>query len=663
MHFNLLNQIFLAIALNASFFFTIQLAGADEESPSDSPPQKKQHDGWEDLFDGKTLRGWRLYGDQKPIAGWQVIDGALVRVEQGAGDIITNKQFDQFELEFEYNISPGGNSGVMFHVTEAQPAPWMSGPEVQILDNVGGKDPQKSGWLYGLYSPTKPRWVARAEKKANISTPAIPDATRPAGQWNHVYLRVTPEQSELLLNGVRYYRFHKGDEDWNKRVAASKFNKYPTFGKSPKGHICLQDHGDRVAYRNMRIRPLSSQDSLPGWNEPPPRTIEPVPAFTAIQFPEQAAEEEEGKIPSIRPVAMQETPAGFFLVALQDGRIIAFANSPSARRIVDFLDLRDRVADYRKGNEEGLLGLAIHPQFKKNRQLFVYYTAASGNRRSVVSRLTMSEGFAYSADRTFAEQIILEIPQPFANHNGGSIAFGPDGHLYIGLGDGGSQNDPLGNGQNLNTILGSILRIDINRRTDDLPYAIPDDNPFVDQENVRPEIYAYGFRNVWQLSFDTATGDLWAADVGQDRYEEINRIVPGGNYGWSVKEGTLPFGNQVVQQASANGSHEPVWQYDRHHGRSITGGFVYRGEKFPQLNGHYLYADYVSGNIWALDVSTLPVTSPPRRLAGGPLAVIAFARDALGAAFLLTEGVPNAAFYRLARQSDVKSKNDLSANP
>ena len=278
----------------------------------------------------------------------------------------------------------------------------------------------------------------------------------------------------------------------------------------------------------------------------------------------------------------------------------------------------------------------------------------------------MSDGFAFSADRTFTEQILLEIPQPFANHNGGSIAFGPDGYLYIGLGDGGSQNDPLGNGQNLNTILGSILRIDIDRHTEDLPYAIPTDNPFVGQDNVRPEIYAYGFRNVWQLSFDKATGDLWAADVGQDRYEEINRILPGGNYGWSVKEGTLPFGNQVVaqmQQAAGNGFHEPVWQYDRHQGRSITGGFVYRGEKFPQLHGHYIYADYVSGNIWALNVSTLPITSPPQRLAGGPLAVLAFARDTLGAAFIMTEGAPTAAFYRLARQSDVKSKSDLSANP
>ena len=661
MHSNLLKQFFLAIALKACFFCTIQGTGADKESRPDFQ-QERQDDGWEDLFDGKTMRGWRSYGDPKPIKGWQVIDGAMVRVEQGAGDIITNRQFDQFELEFEYNISPGGNSGVMFHVTEEQPAPWMTGPEVQILDNVGGKDPQKSGWLYGLYPPTKPQWVARAEKKAGVSTPTIPDATRPAGQWNHVYLRVTPDQSELLLNGVRYYRFHKGDKEWNKRVAASKFSKYPSFGKASKGHICLQDHGDRVAYRKLRIRPLTTQGSIPGSNGPP-RNIEPTPAFAAIQFPEQSEENEEGKIAMIRPVAMQETPAGFFLVALQQGRIIAFANSPTATRIVDFLDLRDRVADYRKGNEEGLLGLAIHPQFKKNRQLFVYYTAATGNRRSVVSRLTMSDGFAFSADRTFTEQILLEIPQPFANHNGGSIAFGPDGYLYIGLGDGGSQNDPLGNGQNLNTILGSILRIDIDRHTENLPYAIPTDNPFVDQDNVRPEIYAYGFRNVWQLSFDKATGDLWAADVGQDRYEEINRILPGGNYGWSVKEGTLPFGNQVVQQAAGNGFHEPVWQYDRHQGRSITGGFVYRGEKFPQLHGHYIYADYVSGNIWALNVSTLPITSPPQRLAGGPLAVIAFARDTLGAAFIMTEGAPNAAFYRLARQPDVKSKSDLSANP
>ena len=660
MHSNLLLRLFQAVILPISFLCCLPDSVVTGESQPAGLEEGWNH-GWKNLFDGKTTRGWRSYGDEKPIRGWKVINGALVRAEKNAGDIITEQQYDYFELEFEYNISRGGNSGVMFHVNEELPAPWMTGPEIQILDNIDGKDPQKSGWLYGLYPPTKPKWVVLAEKKANISSPPVPDATRPAGHWNHVFLRVAPDQSELLLNGVRYYRFQIGNKDWSKRVAESKFGDYESFGKSGTGHICLQDHGHRVAYRNLRIRQLTPQGTLaesPASNLP----LKPVPAFPKLHILPQSAEDEEGKILSIRPVAMQETPAGFFLVALQNGRIIAFANSPTATRINDFLDLSDRVADYRKGNEEGLLGLALHPQFKTNRQIFIYYTALDGPRRSVISRLTMSEGFAYSANRSFSEEIILEIPQPFANHNGGSIAFGPDGYLYIGLGDGGSQNDPVGHGQNLQTLLGSILRIDIDHGSRNIPYSIPADNPFVSHEHARPEIFAYGFRNVWQISFDTSTGNLWAADVGQDRYEEINLVRSGGNYGWSLKEGTLPFGKSVSDQNTADAIIEPVWQYDRHEGRSITGGFVYRGERFPQLHGHYLYADYVSGNIWALNVSDLPITKLPRRLTGGPMAVIGFGRDALGGAFLMTEGAPAGAFYRLEKIPETQAKNNLTTN-
>jgi len=250
---------------------------------------------------------------------------------------------------------------------------------------------------------------------------------------------------------------------------------------------------------------------------------------------------------------------------------------------------------------------------------------------------------------------LLEIPQPFANHNGGSLAFGPDGYLYIGLGDGGSQNDPLANGQNKNSLLGSILRIDIDHTDQEKPYAIPQDNPFAGQDDARPEIYAYGFRNVWQLSFDTKTGDLWAADVGQDRYEEINRIVRGGNYGWRQKEGSVQFGGEVVSAADSGEFIDPVWQYDRHHGRSITGGFVYRGEKLPELQGHYLYADYVSGNIWALGIPKLHPTVRAEQLTSNQIPVIAFAQSALGAAFILTEGVPANAFYRLQRMETAKT--------
>ena len=603
--------------------------------------------GWTSLIDGTTTLGWKPYRNNKPIEGWKAENGTLVRDQPGAGDLITVDQYDHFELEFEYKIASGGNSGVMFHVSQNEKYPWMSGPEIQILDNQHGADPQLAGWLYGLYQPTKPPWVARAEAQANLPSPLIPDATKPAGNWNHVYLRVATNQGELLLNGVCYYRFQKGSTEWKERVKQSKFAAYDNFAKYSSGHICLQDHGDRVAYRNMHIRPLTAEGNLTA-TPPAALPIVGVPAFPQLRFDSKTSESFEGKAVSIRPVAMQETEDGHFLVALQGGRIVAFFNAADTDSLSVVADLRDRIADFRKGNEEGLLGMAMHPHFSANRQLFIYYTAADAPRRSVISRLTFNNGISLKGTGDFDEDILLEIPQPFANHNGGSLAFGPDGFLYIGMGDGGSQNDPLGNGQNLKSLLGSILRIDVDCSTQNRPYSIPADNPFIDLHDARDEIYAYGFRNVWQLSFDHATGDLWGADVGQDRYEEIDRIIRGGNYGWSLKEGTQPFAGDVVSAASADALIGPIWQYDRHHGRSITGGFVYRGDELPEIDGHYLYADYVSGNIWALNACNASMENPPMRIAGNRLPVIAFSSDSQGRAYFLTEGPPERAFYRLA---------------
>jgi quinoprotein glucose dehydrogenase len=192
----------------------------------------------------------------------------------------------------------------------------------------------------------------------------------------------------------------------------------------------------------------------------------------------------------------------------------------------------------------------------------------------------------------------MTIEQPFWNHNGGTIVFGPDGYLYIGLGDGGAANDPHGNGQNLGTLLGSILRIDVDSKDEGLAYGIPDDNPFVGVEGARPEIYAYGIRNVWRIAFDRQTGKLWAGDVGQDLWEEIDIIEKGGNFGWNLREGMHPFkGGAEASDAFV----EPIFEYHHDVGKSITGGHVYRGQRVPQLAGKYVYADYVTGDIWALD--------------------------------------------------------------
>lgn len=190
---------------------------------------------WRVLFDGESTDNFRNYQSDTISDGWKIVDDALVRAEKGAGDIVTRDEFGAFELELEFKISPGGNSGIMYHVTEDNPRPWHSGPEVQIQDNVDGHDPQKCGWLYQLYSTEK-------------------DATKPAGQWNQLRLVITPDKCTHFVNGVKYVEYDKGSDEWDERVAESKFAKFEGFGEAEKGHICLQDHGDKVAYRNIRIR-------------------------------------------------------------------------------------------------------------------------------------------------------------------------------------------------------------------------------------------------------------------------------------------------------------------------------------------------------------------------------------------------------------------------
>ena len=209
-------------------------SAADQALNTLTPDEQKA--GWKLLFDGKTTSGWRNYKSKTMSDGWQVVDGALTRVKP-AGDIVTLDEYDYFELSLEYKISRAGNSGVMFHVTEDFPKPWQTGPEVQILDNKEGADPQKSGWLYQLYKSDT-------------------DATKPAGEWNRLRILITPEKSEVYMNGVKYYEFVIGSQDWNDRVAKSKFKDMPMFGKAGKGYIDLQDHDGEVAFRNIKIRPL-----------------------------------------------------------------------------------------------------------------------------------------------------------------------------------------------------------------------------------------------------------------------------------------------------------------------------------------------------------------------------------------------------------------------
>ncbi len=268
---------------------------------------------------------------------------------------------------------------------------------------------------------------------------------------------------------------------------------------------------------------------------------------------------------------------------LRDGQLL-----PQA-----FLDITGKVES---GGEKGLLGLAFHPRFQENRRFFVNYTTrASGQLKTVVAEYLASTTNPDAAEP--AERILLEINQPFDNHNGGNLAFGPDGFLYIGTGDGGSGGDPLGNAQNLGSLLGKMLRLDVDSAA---PYGIPPDNPFIATAGARPEIWAYGLRNPWRFSFDRTTERLFAADVGQDTREEVDIIIKGGNYGWNITEGTGCYPPSLSSCARA-GLVDPISDYTRSEGNSVTGGYVYRGVSARNpLWGSYVFGDFGSGRLWRL---------------------------------------------------------------
>lgn len=283
----------------------------------------------------------------------------------------------------------------------------------------------------------------------------------------------------------------------------------------------------------------------------------------------------------------------------QDGRIRVFDDDDNVGSSEVFLDLSVN----RSGNEEGLLGLAFHPGYAENRRFFVYYSS-DNPRRSVVSEFRRSADNPRRADPG-SQRVVLEVAQPASNHNGGDIHFGPDGYLYITLGDGGRGGDPWNNANRPSRLLGSMLRIDVDVNPDDLQYGVPADNPFVDGRTVvagddqpaRPEVWAYGLRNAWRFSFDRDTGDLWAGDVGQGIWEEVTIVRRGEHHGWNTREG---FECYAAQNCRSDGLVEPVLAYGHGLGKSITGGWVWRAPRLPELRGAYLFADYDSGRIWAL---------------------------------------------------------------
>lgn len=304
-----------------------------------------------------------------------------------------------------------------------------------------------------------------------------------------------------------------------------------------------------------------------------------------------------------RPVDLQHPgdATNRLFVVEQRGIISVFQNDSNAVQKNTFLDIQARVND--SGNEQGLLGLAFHPDYETNGYFYVNYTAANPNR-TVVSRFSVSAQNPDSADEN-SEFEILSFVQPFSNHNGGQIAFGPsDGFLYIAVGDGGSGGDPNCNAQNLQTLLGSLLRIDVDTTTGNQHYGIPPGNPFAgNTQGYREEIYANGLRNPWRFSIDPVDNRLWVGDVGQNNYEEIDVVEAGDNCGWNIFEGLHCYNAPPcqTQPCDTTGLNMPIWEYSHSLGYSVTGGYVYRGLTVPELEGKYIYADYGSGRIWSLE--------------------------------------------------------------
>ncbi len=304
------------------------------------------------------------------------------------------------------------------------------------------------------------------------------------------------------------------------------------------------------------------------------------------------------------PINIAGVPDGRLLVNERDGRVVVV--DPSSGATATALDISDRVLGQ---GEQGLLGLALDPEWPEDPSVYIHYTDDGG--RTVFSEFTTTSVEPLEIDPA-TERVLLQLDQPFPNHNGGQLAFGPDGHLYLGLGDGGGGGDPFGNGQNPETLLGSILRLDVGGAGDDT-YAIPPDNPFVDGGGA-PEVFLYGLRNPWRFSFDRATDELWIADVGQNAYEEVDRVDPvvdaGGNLGWNIMEASHCFADA---DCSSDGLIGPVTEYGRDLGCSITGGHVYRGTAVAGLAGWYLFSDFCSGILMGIrsDVDEL---TPPRIL-------------------------------------------------
>jgi glucose/arabinose dehydrogenase len=415
--------------------------------------------------------------------------------------------------------------------------------------------------------------------------------------------------------------------------------------------ICLDPAGKALLVLDAKAGTLTALPvTTPGAPvDETPTGLETAVAFPGLQWTGWQAESDKGRITPLRPIVLTHAGDGSnrVFVATQHGVIHVFPNDQKATRTQVFLDLHDRVTYDDNQNEEGFLGLAFHPDYKKTGEFFVFYTTRKAKGTNLLSRFRVRGDDPNRADPA-SEEVLLRIERPFWNHDGGTLCFGPDGYLYVAVGDGGSANDPFDNGQNLNTLLGKVLRLDVDHKDAGRNYAVPRDNPFAGRKDARPEVWAYGLRNVWRMAFDRKTGRLWAGDVGQNLYEEIDILRAGGNYGWNRREGLHPFG--VKGLGPRKGLIDPVWEYHHDVGKCIIGGLVYRGPRLPQLEGAYLYGDYVTGRLWALryeEAGQRVVANRPIRDRNLPM--LSFGEDEKGEVYFLTTTVTGQGIYWFAK--------------
>lgn len=544
-----------------------------------------------------------------------------------------------------------GAGGVLFRVT-SPPAPKGKGPQ-----------PPKS--------EPKVEVVADAAKLKGLHTPsgvAMDGASHvllaDAGAGSVRRVKLVDGSSEPVADGIdgasglawdHYGRLFVSSEKAGKLFVIPRPGEKPVLvaaGFEAAGDPCLDATGRNVLVPDTKGGTLTA---IPAQVPGAPVDFSPLPLKTEIAFgdlkwagwdPEGTA----GKVVPLRPIVLTHAGDGSnrVFVATQHGVVHAFANDQKATETKVFLDIQDRVKYNDNTNEEGLLGLAFHPKFKTTGEVFVFYTPKKESKVNVVSRFRLSKTDPTKLDPASEEQIIRYENKLFWNHDGGTLCFGPDGYLYVIHGDGGMGGDPQENGQNLNTLYGKILRLDVDHKDEGKGYAVPKDNPFVGKKDARPEIWAYGVRNIWRMSFDRKTGKLWAGEVGQNLYEEINIIEKGGNYGWNRRESFHPFGPKGV--GANKDMIDPIWEYHHDVGKSITGGGVYRGKALPELDGHYLYADYVSSRVYALkyDEQAKRVTAN-RTIKDPAKPVLSFGEDEQGEMYFLTVTNTGKGIYRFAK--------------